>query len=154
MKSIFQKAISLIAILFVTVYVLSAQRAEGDFGIGFQFGDPNGISMKFYNQPVSIDLLVAWKKNNYTIINPNFVFDKHLDQDNKFHFLYGPGVFVVFNNDNSEFGSSTDFGVSGLIGLDYLIDNFEIFVQAVPRINLTESSDIDVGGGLGLRYYF
>jgi hypothetical protein len=110
--------------------------------------------MKFYNEPVSIDLLLAWKSNKYVMINPNFVFDKHINNTSNFHFLYGPGLFVIVNDNNSEFGSSTELGVSGLIGIDYLIDNFEIFAQAVPRINLTESSDINVGGGLGLRYYF
>lgn len=154
MKNLVQKVFALMLILFLTVYVLKAQRTEGDIGVGFQFGDPNGVSVKFYNHPASVDLLVAWKKNNYTMINGNIVFDMHINHQNNFHFIYGPGVFLLLNSDNSEFGSDADVGISGLIGLDYLIDNFEIFIQAIPRINLSESSDIDVGGGLGIRYYF
>ena len=45
-------------------------------------------------------------------------------------------------------------GISGTIGLSYLIERFEIYLRLTPRLALIEATDADFGGGLGFRYFF
>jgi hypothetical protein len=38
--------------------------------------------------------------------------------------------------------------------LNVIIERFEIYAQITPRISVVPDTEGDVGGGVGLRYYF
>lgn len=128
-----------------------SQRASGDVGIGVQVGKPTGLTLKFYNQGTSTDILAAWDWDNFFFLNVHAIFDTHLNDENTIHLFYGPGGFIGIHDEPGD--NRTDFGISGNFGLDFLINNFEIFVQATPRLSLENTDNFNMGGGIGFRFY-
>jgi hypothetical protein len=45
-------------------------------------------------------------------------------------------------------------GISGNFGFNVFVDQLEVYAQITPRLQLIEGTDADVGGGIGLRFYF
>ena len=139
---------------------LTAQRAAGEVGIGAQFGAPTGLTVKVY-QPtgISVDVLAAWDLDNFFFVNVHGLIERHIDQNQRFHWFIGPGVFAGIRNldedDDLAEPESDNFGagISGTIGLNYIIGKVEIFGQFTPRLELLDETNGDLGGGLGFRVY-
>ncbi len=147
-----KKIISLtIAFLFV-LHFCSAQRVAGDVGIGAQMGSPTGLTIKFYDPGTSLDMLAAWDLDDFFFLNLHAIFDSHLNDGGTVHLFYGPGGYIGIRDKIPE--DEVEIGISGSLGLDFLIGKFEIFLQATPRLSLVESTDFDMGGGAGFRVYF
>jgi hypothetical protein len=131
-----------------------AQVKSGSVGIGLQVGDPSGLTLKFYNAgKASVDILAAWDLNDYLFVNVHALYQKPLGSARNAYFFYGPGAFIAFR----ERGRYEDYfgvGISGNFGLNVFFDQFELFAQITPRLQVIESTDGDLGGGIGLRYYF
>lgn len=148
------------ALLFTLVLVFllaapaSAQtRAAGSIGIGGQVGDPSGVTVKLNNPGTySLDFLAAWDLDDFFFLNVHALYDRRMNVDQDVYFFYGPGAFVGLRDRG---GNDDDvvLGISGSFGLGLFIDRFELFAQVTPRLSLVPSTDGDVGGGLGLRYY-
>src|SRR5690606_41887985 len=69
-----------------------------------------------------------------------------------FILFYGPGGFIGFRDRRGD--DDIVIGVSGTIGVAYLIEEFEIYARITPRLSLVPETDGDVGGGLGVRFWF
>ncbi len=154
MKSI--KKIMLTALVVISgmsLNTISAQREYGDVGIGVQFGQPTGLTLKIYRPVASFDLLAAWDWDDFFFLNIHSIYDVHLNDQNTVHFFYGPGAFIGIR-ERSEINDEVELGVSGSLGLDLMIQKFELFLQATPRLALLKSTDFDMGGGIGFRIYF
>lgn len=137
-----------------------AQRSSGAVGLGGQAGDPSGITLKIYNAGApSYDFLAAWSSvSDYFFINGHALFEKPLPADNveePLEWFVGPGAFVgVFENTGPRGGDAV-LGISGTVGLQVVLaEHFEIYLQATPRFSLVPETHGDLGGGLGIRYYF
>lgn len=137
-------------------YALHAQR-PGGVGIGVQLGDPSGLSL---NLPTggraSVDLLAAWDLDDFFFLNGHALFMQPLNSAPNFGVFYGPGAFIgVRDRDRGrwDFDDQVYAGASGTIGLNYFIDQFEIYLRATLRLQLIDRTDGSAGGGLGLRYY-
>ncbi len=128
------------------------KRAAGDVGLGIQVGQPTGLSLKIYNPGTSTDFLAAWDWDNFFFLNVHAIFDTHLNDEDTIHFFYGPGGYIGIRDKPRD--NRTDFGISGNFGLDFLIRDFEIFVQATPRLSLKNTDNFNIGGGVGFRFYF
>jgi hypothetical protein len=144
---------AIIVLLGIGLSTMNAQREYGDVGIGVQFGQPTGLTLKVYRPNASLDLLAAWDWDDFFFLNIHSIYDVHLNDQNTVHFFYGPGVFIGLR-ERSEINDEVELGVSGSLGLDFLIQKFEIFLQATPRLALLKSTDFDMGGGVGFRIYF
>lgn len=158
-----------IALLFTLVSVFSliglnhaqAQRSSGDVGIGAQFGQPTGLTLKFY-QPrgISTDILLAWDLEEFFFVNVHGLIERHIGNSQTVHYFIGPGLFLGVrddNNNNPLDGSSSNnvaAGISGTLGLSVLIGITEIYGQVTPRLELLEETSGTVGGGVGVRFYF
>ncbi|MDX1477824.1 MAG: hypothetical protein R3301_08945 [Saprospiraceae bacterium] len=141
-------------LLVCLVVPANAQRASGDVGIGAHIGQPTGLSLKFYKPTTSVDVLAAWDLDDFFYINVHGIWDEHLNDAQTVHFYYGPGVFLGLRDRGGDVRrDETAFGVSGAFGIDFLIRRFELFAQLTPRIELIESTDFDLGGGIGFRFY-
>lgn len=136
---------------------LHAQR-PGGVGVGVQLGDPSGLSL---NLPTggraSIDLLAAWDLDDFFFLNGHALFMQPLGSAPNFGVFYGPGLFIGVRDRGRgrwDFDDEVYAGASGTIGLNYFIDQFEIYLRATLRLQLIDKTDGQAGGGLGLRYYF
>ena len=63
---------------------------------------------------------------------------------------FGIGGRVIFQKND------TNLGIRVPVGLDYMFSDapVDIFLEAVPILDLTPSTDLDLGGGIGVRYWF
>jgi hypothetical protein len=137
---------------------LAAQRASGDVGIGAQIGDPTGFTVKVYRPTTSLDLLAAWDLDDFFFLNAHAIFDEHLNDRQTIHFLYGPGAFIGIRDHDGRGNDGpgdddVEIGLSGTVGIDFMIRRFEIYLHLTPRISVIESTDFELGGGLGFRFY-
>lgn len=132
-----------------------AQREPGSLGIGAQFGEPTGFTIKFYNPgAMSYDFLAAWDLDNFFYVNGHGVWERHLNQSGRAHVFFGPGAFVGFRERENEDGDDTVAGVSATAGLGFVFNKFELFGQLTPRLSVTPDTEGDFGGGVGVRFYF
>ncbi len=129
-----------------------AQRAPGNVGIGFQLGDPSGVSLQLYNGEPAWDFLAAWDFDDFFFLNLHALYDRPLGNRRDFILFYGPGGFIGFRDRRGD--DDIVIGVSGTIGVAYLIEEFEIYARITPRLSLVPETDGDVGGGLGVRFWF
>lgn len=137
---------------------LNAQRNAGDLGIGVQAGVPTGLSLRTYNPgKMDLDLLAAYDLDDFFFVNVHGVYDTHLGDNQVAHLFYGPGGFIgIRDTGGNEVDGSNDIdaGISGTLGLGFMIDKVELYGRVTPRLSLIDETDFDVGGGLGFRVYF
>lgn len=132
-----------------------AQRTPGTVGIGAQFGEPSGLSLKFYNPTrASADIMASWDFEDYLFLNTHALYETHVNDRGTVHFYYGPGGFIEFQDRGESQDDDIDAGISAKFGLGFMFnDNFEFFGHVTPRLQLTPSTNGEMGGGIGLRVY-
>jgi hypothetical protein len=150
----------LIAVLLGLSLSAHAQRTSGAVGIGGQLGDPSGVTLKLHNAGApSYDFLGAWSSvDDFFFLNAHALFEEPLPADNvdqPFEWFIGPGGFVGTFQNGGPFSGEAVIGISGTVGLQIVLaDHFEFYLQGTPRFALIPETEGDIGGGLGLRFYF
>lgn len=135
-----------------------AQPSSGRFGLGIQFGEPSGLSLRIY-QPggMSADILLAWDLEDFFYANVHGTWEKAIGDSEDFNFFYGPGVFLGLrerkNQGFFEGDNDVNLGISGTAGVNVYVERVEIYLRITPRLLLIDRTDGDVGGGLGFRFY-
>ena len=135
----------------------SSSYNHGNFGIGVILGEPTGLSAKMWtSKNTAFDLGVAWSFSG----DGHF----HIHGDYLFHnfglfdvskgslpLYFGIGVRMLFR-DNAD----DKIGVRIPIGLEYFFDGvpLAVFGEVVPILDLAPSTEFDINGGLGIRFYF
>lgn len=148
------------ALLLAAAPDVQAQSRPGTTGIGGQVGDPSGLSLKFYPQgDLAYDFLAAWDLNDdFFFLNVHGVYDRPLG-DTPLGFFYGPGILLgLYGDDDDRPGRGDEdnevaLGLSGTFGITFFIERFELYGRITPRLLLVPSTEGDIGGGIGLRYY-
>ena len=127
-----------------------------DFGFGFLFGVPTGISAKLWiGRITALDITAAWD-----FADDEFV----LQLDYLFHYfglfrMRGRGQLPVYigigprlslKQDENEIGARLPLGIA------YLFPSvpIELFAEVAPGLSILPATNADVSGGFGVRYYF
>jgi hypothetical protein len=137
-----------------------AQRTSGAVGLGEQAGDPSGVTLKIYNAGTpSYDFFGAWSNvDDFFLLNAHALFEEPIRAENidqPLEWFIGPGGFIGTFRTGGPFDGEAVIGISGAVGLQMkLADHFELYLQATPRFALIPGTEGDIGGGVGLRYYF
>ena len=143
----------LTATLLLSADQVNAQRAPGDVALGIELGDPSGVTLLFYSPPgPSWDFLAAWDIDDFFFLNVHGLFERPLGDISELHLFYGPGAFVGFREGRGD--DDVVIGVSGTVGIGYLVDRFEIYGRVTPRLAVVPDTEGDVGAGLGFRFFF
>jgi len=151
-------AITLICGLFLIYPSDSAQaqaRGEGgNFGLGVMLGEPTGISAKVWNSDKSaFGFGAAWSFGRYDAVHLHADYLRHSwiqgVEKGDLAFYYGIGGRIVL-------ADNPGIGVRVPLGLNYIVPDapIDIFVEAVPILDLAPSTDFDGNGALGIRFYF
>lgn len=127
----------------------------GNFGIGAMFGEPTGLSVKVWNSDRSaLNIGAAWSlsgRNEAIHLHADYLFHSWFSDVNRgqLAFYYGIGGRVIFADDPNA-------GVRIPLGLNYVFENipFDMFVEAVPILDLTPDTEFAGNGAFGIRYYF
>lgn len=152
----------LILLLLIIPSFIFAQ----NYGIGVIVGSPTGFTGKYFLARTSaIQINAGW----------SFVSDVKFHITGDYQFLF-PGVIkgeegVALRNVVPYFGiggsfraktaeapdeDETDFCIGLRLGggIEYLISRFGVFLELYPVVNVIPSTDFDIEGGLGFRFYF
>lgn len=118
--------------------------------MGGQIGDPSGLTLKIYHpNSLSYDFLAAWDlSDDFFFLNVHGLYERPLGTTAGAQYFFGPGAYIGARNDNLV------LGISGTIGASFLIERFEFYGQLTPRLRVVPDTDGDLGGGIGVRYYF
>lgn len=129
------------------------------FGAGLYLGEPTGFSFKGYmTEQFAFDGIAAWglRDEAFTVIGDvtydflDIPIDSHVVT---FPFYAGAGAKLEFNvgpNDNTVVGIRAPVGVA----VQWINYPVELFAEVAPGIEVTPSTDFDLMGGLGARFYF
>ena len=151
------------SILFVFLFLLAvpaftsarAQSPAGDLGLGGQIGDPSGITLKIYQRPgFAYEFLAAWDLDDFFFLNGHALFERPIP-DSPLRYYLGPGIVVgVEEDDGPGGGNDLVLGISGQFGVNFFVERFEVFLHLTPRLTVIPNTQGNIGGGIGLRYYF
>lgn len=154
----------LLAIVFLATFLTfsfhtlsQAQDTSKDLGIGFMVGEPTGLSLKSWTGGNNaFDLGLAWSLGRYDAINihgdylwHNYNVFSEVDEGT-LPLYYGIGGRLILAENDAIIGARVP------VGINYLFEDSPIglFLEVAPVINLVPSTDFDVDGGLGVRFYF
>lgn len=146
------------AVLVIVMLLGAASTAHGQtnnppgtFAIGGQIGDPSGITLKWYDRPGrAFELLGAWDLDDFLFLNLHYLFENPI-QNSPLNYYLGPGAYIGVQDRRD---SDLVVGASASFGLNFFAPPFEVFLQLTPRLNVIPNTRGDLGGGVGLRYYF
>lgn len=155
---------------FICYFLISTYMwsfAQADFGIGAVIGQPSGISMKYSKQKDhAIDAALAWDLSNDDrdfYFHGDYLWLRNgglsLDRTALDWYFGIGGRLVIINHDNTPAHRQDDdykLGVRGPIGLGYTFQDprIEVFGELALILNLLESTNADVDGGIGARFHF
>lgn len=162
MKSIFR--ICVLALLVIFSSVASAEEYGPDskrIGFGIVAGDPTGITAKGYIGPkLAIDGIASWSfvDEAFTLIGDvTYEFFNLSVNSNTVSvpFYAGAGAKLAFDQGGKNNGK-TAFGIRAPVGIavQWLNHPVEIFIEAGPGVEVAPSTEFDLTGGIGARYYF
>lgn len=154
--------IRLFSILFLLacVYSSNAQTAPYNQAIGIKI--PGGFSAtykKFIAPTKNVEAMATiWNKGFRISGLYEFNFYSFPTVENLSWFV-GPGAHIGFWKDPNhlDYGSKFDFGIDGIIGLDYTLNDLPINMSLdwQPSITLVGSTGFSpVFGGFSIRYIF
>jgi hypothetical protein len=130
---------------------------HGGFGIGALFGEPTGLSMKYWFSDITAaDLGTAWSFEDHGSfqLHGDFLWHKF----DLFHVPRGelPVYFGVGGRVKIPDHGDTRAGVRVPIGIAYEFPDvpLELFGEVAPILDLTPSTEGRLNGGVGIRYYF
>ena len=148
-------AILLIGLLAINNPAAAQRTPSQTIGLGGQVGDPSGVTLKLWNpRGWSYDFMAAWDTGDFFFLNVHGLLEQHVNGHNNVHFFYGPGAYIGVRDRPPEKKNDSVFGISAEVGLGVMLQQFEIYGQLIPRLDLTPATDGDMGAGLGVRYYF
>ena len=130
---------------------------EKRFGIGAIFGEPTGVSGKFWiNENMAIDGVVGWgfyeESEFYTHADVLWHLWDVIPVSRgrmPIYFGVGPRLKVREHEDDR-------FGVRFPVGVSYMFDNapVDIFFEVAPILDLSPNTHGAFTAGIGVRYWF
>lgn len=128
--------------------------SPGGTAIGGQLGEPAGISLYVgQDSGRALDLLAAFDLDDFFYLNAHLLYEEQVGDDPNLHVLYGPGAFLGVH-DRATVSDEAGIGISGTAGLAYYVREFQIYARITPRFAVLPSTGADLGGGLGVRWFF
>ena len=132
--------------------ITSRVGAPQDLGIGAAFGQPMGVTTKYWlSSTTAVDAFAGYHFNSN--------FDAHMDYlwhtFSSFDLERGRLPFYVGLGGRINLGNSSDFGVRLPIGASYLFptDPVELFAEVAPVVKLLKNIGADIDGLVGVRVY-
>lgn len=129
-----------------------AQRSPDTIGIGVEVGTPGGLSAKIYRPGLAAyDALLTTDLDDRLRLTVHRVWERPLPESPLYAYV-GPGMIAGL--DALDRTPLLRWGVSGKAGLNFYAERFEVFLHVTPRLRFLPTLEGEVGGGVGLRYYF
>jgi hypothetical protein len=150
-----KRSVVVIFILLISFYSGNLVAQEKDFGLGIILGEPTGISFKnWIGSTTAIDGGIAWSfsKNSSLHLHVDYLFHNFnifKAKNSNLALYYGIGGRVKTEKESQ-------VGVRIPVGINYIFGDapLDIFFELVPVLDLMPSTEFELTGGVGIRYYF
>ena len=126
----------------------------GNTGFGVMLGEPTGLSLKIWNNDRSaFGFGAAWSfgAQDALHLHGDYLLHSWFNEvdEGSLAFYYGIGARFLMADD-------ARVGVRVPFGLNYHIQDapVDVFIEAVPILDLVPSTSFNGNGALGIRYYF
>jgi hypothetical protein len=133
-------------------------RTGGNLGIGIIFGEPTGVSFKYWTgRTIAFDAAAAWSfaDGSSFQIHGDILFhsfDLFRVEQGRMALYYGFGGRFKTKDNNGD--ARLSFRVPIGISYEFQRAPVELFVEIAPMLDLTPKTQGAIGGGIGFRYYF
>jgi len=144
----------------VMFFVLSSLLFSGQLGLGVIIGAPTGLSLKFWQSSrTALDLALAWDfGKDYLHLHGDYLYHFPLEIEgvSRSTFCWNLGIGARLRFKNNGDGEDDIFGVRFVGGLEFLPREvpLDVFLEIAPVLNIIKSTDVDLEGGIGIRYNF
>jgi hypothetical protein len=149
-----QPMLTCLALLLV---MAAAGGTRADMAAGVIIGEPTGLSFKAWNgDGPAVDAATGWSfgRGGRFYAHADYLWQR-LIEDRKIGgtvpFYFGIGGRLLLRD-----GRDSRLGVRVPVGLDYFLDDgrLNIFVELAPILDLIPETELDLSGGIGLRFVF
>ncbi|MFA5834659.1 MAG: hypothetical protein WDA22_14360 [Bacteroidota bacterium] len=139
---------------------------QSGFGLGIVIGEPTGISAKVWtSHETAVDVGVGWsiQRDHMNNIYYDQISRVHIHMDylwHSFSAIHSSEQFPVYcgigGRINSSARDDASFVARGVLGILWLPRKtpVDVFLELIPMLLLTPSSDVGLEAGIGIRYYF
>jgi len=134
------------------------------FGAGVIVGEPTGITAKYnLDAKMSIDGGIGWNTSGDDEIHFYGSFLYHIYDlikvpKGNLPLYIGGGLRFLNREDDKNKGEDEEdkFGIRIPVGVEYQFESLPLaaFAELAPVVNLTPDTDLDIEGGIGLRFFF
>jgi hypothetical protein len=155
-----KKKIFLLFFSFLLLPEASFPLEPKGFGIGVIIGAPTGISMKLWMNPrTGLDGAISWSGYGIYVHGDYLLHNYQVFPAEGLPLYYGFGVRLIDGEyPHLQYGHDhyVNIGIRGVIGIEYFIPNvpFDVFLELAPTLNIVPGVDLDIYGGLGVRFFF
>ncbi len=150
------------ALVLSFLFASAAHAAPKGWGIGFIAGEPTGLVIKkWMNSKNAMDAAVAWSSTrggdkvefHMDYLTHNYTMFRSMKR--RMPIYFGIGARANWADINAGI-MNADLAVRVPIGLNYLFsgNKFDFFIEAVPTLNVSGATNLEVNGAIGVRYYF
>lgn len=131
----------------------AAQEKGGDLGVGFIAGAPLGFSAKYwFDQRLAVDTALGVEGGDFAA-QADLLTHLHglLPKPAKGSLPLYLGLGWKYIDERRDF-----LGIRFLAGASYIVENqpLELFAEISPILRVEPDTAGEIGGGVGLRYYF
>lgn len=129
-------------------------------GLGLVIGKPTGISGKYWlTSKTAADAALAWElgpHSSLTLLTTYLVHEKAIFLVDKQPFDLYYGIGVIMSSRESCKSDCLRMGPRAPLGLGYFFPkaNIEVFSEISISLALIQSTEVDLGIGIGARYFF
>ena len=151
-------------IFYCMIFLIGLSAQADDVGLGVVLGSPTGFTGKWtLSKENAIDGVLAWDfRDDYFHVHGDYLWLKNaglrVDKVN-LDWYFGVGArlnltdhFRAYHDHKDDF----QLGVRGPIGIGYTFQksNIELFGELALVVDIVQSTDAELDGGIGVRFHF
>ncbi len=150
---------TLLALCCTVCFIVPLHAQDRGLGIGVIVGDPTGLSAKIWTtQRNALQFALAWRTQDPFLgtrvsFSGDYLWHSFdaIKSTERFPVFYGAGLELASGG-----GFESALGIRGVVGIAWLSRTapFDIFIQVVPVLVMTPSTDLELGAGIGARFFF
>ena len=139
---------------FALIAATSGSAQERGFGLGVTFGEPTGLSLKYWvSRQNAVDGGLAWsfRGDGFFHMHADYLwhFPDAIHSSERFPLYVGIGGRIRFDNP-ARIGVRIPFGLAWWptgVPLD-------VFLELAPILDLAPATEFELNGAIGVRYFF
>lgn len=147
-------------VLAVAALVVLAGGSPGAVrvGLGVIAGEPTGVTLKAWSSGRhAVDAAAGWSLGDegWLYVHADYLWHNYdFDSegfDGSIPWYCGVGGRALLKD-----GDDSAFGIRLPLGLDYVFRRqpLDVFIEIAPIVDLIPDTDVDLSGGVGIRFYF